>query len=79
MHQKRKDNPDAKRPTVKDKQLDAMIAEAWEAGWWCEKGKGGHVKCYPPDRSKTMVAVANTPSDRRTVPNTRSFFRRSGL
>jgi len=79
MHPKRKANKNAKRPKVKNKQLDAMVEAAWSAGWWAEKGQGGHVKCYPPDRTKAMVVVANTPSDHRTVPNTRSFLRRSGL
>jgi hypothetical protein len=38
--------------------------------------------CSPPrpDGSRgTIVLVANTPSDRRTIPNTRSTFRRAGL
>lgn len=78
MHPKRKANPTAKRPKVKDKQLDAMVAKAWAEGWWCRPTGSGHVFCYPPDGGR-MVDVANTPSDRRTVPNTRSYFRRSGL
>ena len=53
-------------------------AKAWAEGWWCRPTGSGHVFCYPPDGGR-MVDVANTPSDRRTVPNTRSYFRRSGL
>jgi len=78
MHPKRLANPQAKRPKVKDKQLDAMIEKAWTAGWWADKRTNGHVMCYSPDGGK-MVDVANTPSDWRTVPNTRSYFRKSGL
>lgn len=78
MHPKRLENPDAKRPKVKDKALDGMIAKAWDAGWWCRTAGSGHVMCYAPDGGR-MVDVANTPSDHRTVPNTRSYFRRSGL
>jgi hypothetical protein len=78
MHPKRLDNPNAKRPKAKDKQLDAMVERAWKAGWWCRYAGSGHVVCYPPDEGR-MVDVANTPSDHRTVPNTRSYFRRAGL
>ena len=77
MHPKRLENPNAKRPKVKDKELDAMIAKAWEAGWWARKLTNGHVMCYPP--AGNLVDVANTPSDHRTIPNTRSYFRRAGL
>lgn len=83
MHLKRDTSPQATCPKVKDKQLMAMVAKAWAAGWWCELGGSGHVKCYPPpaaDGSRgRYVTVANTPSDHRTVPNTRAQFRRSGL
>lgn len=79
MHATRLENPKAKRPKVKDKQLDAMIVEAWKEGWWAEKRSNGHVMCYSPGEEKKLVDVANTPSDHRTVPNTRSTFRRAGL
>ncbi len=77
MHPTRIANPKAKRPKVKDKALDGMIEKAWEAGWWCRPG-GGHACCYPLDGGR-MVVVANTPSDHRTIPNTKSAFRKSGL
>lgn len=77
-HPKRLASPSAKRPTVKNKDLDAMIAKAWEAGWWAEKRGNNHVLCYPPDGGQ-MVTMPSTPSDHRSVPNTRSLFRRSGL
>jgi len=79
VHPKRKANAGAKCPKVKDPELRAMVEAAWAAGWWCEKRANGHVMCYPPDKAARMVLVANTPSDHRTVPNTRSSFRRSGL
>jgi hypothetical protein len=73
----------AECPAVKDRQLRAMVEAAWAAGWWCEKTSNGHVQCYqwPVEgggRGK-IVTVANTPSDHRTIPNTRSTFRRAGL
>jgi len=81
VHPKRKANPSQKCPRVKDKQLNEMVAAAWVAGWWCEKrAKTGHVMCYSTDAAKgKMVLVANTPSDHRTIPNTRSALRRAGL
>lgn len=79
LHKDRVANPDATCPKVKDGELRAMIEVAWKQGWWCKKSpKTGHVMCYPPDGGR-MVLVANTPSDHRTVPNTRSALRRSGL
>jgi hypothetical protein len=83
MHPKRVADPHARCPKVKDSELQKMIEAAWAAGWWCEWTGSGHVNCYtppPPDGSRgKIVNVANTPSDRRTVPNTRSTFRRAGL
>lgn len=56
-----------------------MVKAAWAAGWWCEKRSSGHVMCYPVEEAARMILVAGTPSDHRTVPNTKSAFRRSGL
>lgn len=77
MHPKRR--PGQTRPKVKDRQLDALIARAWAQGWYCERTGSGHVMCYPPDLTGKPVLVANTPSDWRTIPNTKSMLRRSGL
>jgi hypothetical protein len=78
VHPKRKENPQARCPRVRSKDLSELIAAAWAAGWWCETKKKGHVMCYSPDGDK-MVLVAGTPSDHHTVDNTRSTFRRAGL
>ena len=79
MHPKRKANPKAKRPKVKNRELDEMVAAAWAAGWHCARTKSSHVMCYPPDKKRRPVLVASTPSDHHTIPNTRSAFQRSGL
>lgn len=83
MHPKRIANAAAHCPKVKDAELQKMIEAAWAAGWWSEKRSSGHVACYSPPvvggGRGAIVLVANTPSDRRTVPNTRSTFRRAGL
>lgn len=67
------------RPKVKDRELDRMVALAWAAGWFCDRTKSGHPMCYPPDQESKPVLVAGTPSDHRTIPNTRSRLRQSGL
>jgi hypothetical protein len=79
MHSERALNPAGKRPKVKNRELDAMVAAAWDAGWKCSKTSQGHVMCYPPERTVKPVLVAGTPSDHRTIPNTRSALRKSGL
>ncbi len=79
LHPDRERNPEAKRPKVKNRELDAMIQAAWTAGWMCSKTRSGHVMCYPSERTIKPVLVAGTPSDHRTIPNTRAEFRRSGL
>jgi hypothetical protein len=78
VHPKRAGNPNAHCPRVRSKELGALIAAAWAAGWWCEATKKGHVRCYSPDQVR-MVLVAGTPSDHRAIANTRSTFRRAGL
>lgn len=78
MHPKRLENPDAKRPKVKDKDHDAMIETAWKAGWWARQTGKGKVFCYPPDEGDPIL-VANTPSDVRSIRNHRSLFARRGL
>ena len=79
MHPERERNPRGKRPKVKNRELDAMIQAAWDAGWHCSKTSKSHVMCYPPDKTIKPVLVANTPSDHRTIPNTLSCLRKSGL
>lgn len=79
MHPTRLANPSAKRPTVKNSDVDALIKAAWEQGWWCERSKKNHVRCFPPDKAKSAVLLESTPSDYRSVPNSRSRMRKSGL
>lgn len=82
MHPKRKEFPDAKCPKLTHKDLRAMVETAWAAGWWCEATGSGHYKCFSipdPGSRGRIVNVPSTPSDRRTIPNTRAEFRRAGL
>jgi hypothetical protein len=78
VHPKRRQNPNAKRPTVKNRDLDGLIAAAWKAGWWAERMANNHVKCFSPTGG-WIVPVPSTPSDHRTFRNKRGQFRRAGL
>lgn len=66
------------RPRARDKQTDALVRAAWDAGWRVEQGRK-HIRVYPPDPTQAIVTIAGTPSDHRTVKNTRAQLRRSGL
>jgi hypothetical protein len=59
--------------TVKD-----LVRLARAQGWSVEMGSG-HWKFVPPDKSKSVVHVAATPSDWRTLKNTVGMLRRAGL
>ena len=78
LHPMRKANPKAKRPKAKNKDNDALVELAWEQGWWCEMAKKGYIHAKSPD-GKTMIVIESTPSDSRSVANTRSRLRRAGL
>lgn len=78
MHPKRLANPSQQRPKCPDKDHDAYVRLAWEAGWWCERGKKNYIYCYP-ENDQRVVKVSSTPSENRSIRNTRAAFRRSGL
>jgi len=61
---------------VVDKDVRRMLEKAEAAGWRIREGK--HFVCYSPD-GKSRVTVPKTPSDRRSLLNVRSDFRRAGL
>jgi hypothetical protein len=79
MHPKRTENPKAKRPKVKDKQLDAMVKTAWSNGWWAVRRETGHVMCYHPTDVKEKVLVNNSAGDPHVIKNVRKHFRKAGL
>lgn len=78
MHPKRLENPTAKRPRAKNKENDALVQAAWDAGWWCEMVKKGYIHAKSPD-GKTMVVIESTPGDHHSVSNTRSRLKRAGV
>jgi hypothetical protein len=61
-----------------DKELKSWIRAAEAAGGRVEHGSK-HYKFYPAERSKSIVTVSATPSDRRTRLNERAQLRKSGL
>jgi hypothetical protein len=78
MHPKRKQNPEAKRPKAKNKDNDALVQAAWDAGWWCQMSKKGYIHCKSPD-GKGMVVIESTPSDHHSTRNSRARLRNLGL
>jgi len=38
MHPKRQANLNARRPTLRNREMDALIRLAWDTDWWCERG-----------------------------------------
>jgi hypothetical protein len=78
LHPKREKNPSAKRPKAKDKDKDKLVQAAWDQGAWCEPGKSGYVKIFPPD-STEMVLVECSGSDYRSFANIRGRLRRAGI
>ena len=78
LHPDRIKNPQAARPRAKNKDNDAMVKAAWDAGWWCEMAKKGYIHCKSPDLV-TMVVIESTPSDHHSTANTRGRLRRAGL
>lgn len=71
--------PGETRPKSKDKDLDALIQLAWEAGWRVERGGDEHIKVWPPDPKGRIISVPQTPSRQRTLGRMRSAFRSAGL
>lgn len=53
----------------------ALVAQ--EQGWRVEATKGGHVRFVPPQGR--VVIVSKTPSDHRSILNSRALLRRQGL
>lgn len=53
----------------------ALIAQ----GWRIEARKGGHDMAFPPDKSKSAVALPGTPGGGRWMQNLIAQLRRSGF
>lgn len=60
-------------------EVQDWMAAASAAGWRVERTQKSHYKFFPPDTSKGIVTVEGTPSDHRSIRNTRSRLRAAGL
>jgi hypothetical protein len=78
MHPKRLEKPDAKCPSLPNKDMKKLVRACWDAGWWCERAGNKHIKCWPPN-DKGMVPIPSTPSGSRTYQNKVSALKRHGL
>jgi len=78
MHTSRVNSPHARRPKVRNSEMDALVAACWDQGWWCVAAGTNHVKCFPPGDAR-MVPIPSTPSGARTRANKIAALRRSGL
>lgn len=57
----------------------AVLNAAREQGWVIEQTRGGHIRMIPPDRTKKIVVLGSTESDRRAMQNTLARLRKSGF
>lgn len=78
MHIRRTENPNAKRPKLKQKEMDYLVECAWGCGAWCERGGNKHVKVYPSNGSR-MITIPGTPSGSRTYDNKRKALHRAEI
>jgi len=69
--------PTPKRPRAREKDLDKMVKQAWDAGWRCVR-KRNYIYCYPPS-GDGFVVVKSTPSGSRYRKNLEKQFERAGL
>jgi predicted RNA binding protein YcfA (HicA-like mRNA interferase family) len=63
---------------VTNKDLHALIGKASREGFEVSRTNGGHIR-LSRDGDATPVIVPNTPSDHRSVDNTRAELRRAGV
>jgi hypothetical protein len=70
--------PPPKRPKAREKDLDKLVKQAWDAGWRCEERRSNYIFCYPPGDSPPVV-VKCIPSEGRYLKNLRAAFKRAGL
>lgn len=57
--------------------LDQILREAEKQGCRIEQSKGNHWKIFVPNGS--IIVTASTPSDYRSLRNTRARLRKAGI
>lgn len=63
---------------IAKKSVKKLIKLAESQGWDVKQTKKGWM-FYPPDKSKQLVLIHNTESDKNALPNTIARLKRSGL
>ncbi|NBH69965.1 hypothetical protein E5991_02345 [Bifidobacterium pseudolongum] len=63
---------------IKDKRIVPLLEQLEEQGWRIHSTKKGWL-CYPPDKTKTAVAIHKTPSDSHWFESCLRLLRRSGF
>ena len=61
------------------KGVERLVMLALAQGWRVERTGTGHLRFVPPDKDNPAVIVPFTPSDHRSLLNSTSQLRRSGL
>lgn len=56
-----------------------LLKEAQKQGWSIQQGRKGQMRLVPPDPSRQIVFVHQTPSDHRAIKNAIAEMRRQGL
>lgn len=62
-----------------NKEVSDLIQKARAQGWTVIGSSGGHWIFRSPDKSQAQVVVPGTPSDYRSMKNSKSALRRAGL
>ncbi len=67
----------AARPRHKDKDSEAILRDAEQAGWRVRKTKKQHYRLQcPPECGQHHITMPSTPSDRRAMKNFKSGMRK---
>jgi hypothetical protein len=79
LHPKREAEPNAKCPTVVNKDMMKLVKMAWAAGAHCIASKDNYIKVWPVDGSR-MITIPSTPSSpRSTYRNKLRALERAGI
>lgn len=60
------------------KEMKALLKAAEEQGWTVRFTGSGHYQWKAPD-GQTIIVTPSTPSDHRSMSNTRAQLKRAGL
>jgi len=68
-----------KHVKTSNKELNKLLKKAEQQNWRVLPHKrGGHIKCYSPDK-KTIVVIATSTKSLRAIENSKACFKKGGL